>query len=41
VFESKEKIILVQEYANGGELYDLISTKSRLTEKEARILFSK
>ena len=39
MFENKDKIILVQEYADGGELYDFISTKGKLTEKEARILF--
>ena len=39
VFENKDKIILVQEYADGGELYDFISLKGRLTEKEARALF--
>ena len=39
MFENKEKIILVQEYADGGELYDHISSKGRLTEKEARVLF--
>lgn len=39
VFENKEKIILVQEFADGGELYDFISSKGRLTEKEARMLF--
>ena len=39
VFENKDKIILVQEFADGGELYDYISTKGRLTEKEARLLF--
>jgi len=39
VFENKDKIILVQEFADGGELYDHISAKGRLTEKEARLLF--
>lgn len=39
VFENKEKIILVMEYADGGEMYDHISSKGRLTENEARKLF--
>ncbi|XP_067932439.1 NUAK family SNF1-like kinase 1 [Watersipora subatra] len=39
VFENKDKIILVQEFADGGELYDYISSKGKLTEKEARLLF--
>jgi len=39
VFENKEKIIIVMEYADGGELYDHISNKGRLTEKEARKIF--
>lgn len=39
VFENKDKIILVQEFADGGELYDYISSKGKLTEREARLLF--
>ena len=39
VFENKEKIILVMEYADGGEMYDYISSRGRLTENEARKLF--
>jgi len=39
VFENKEKIILVMEYADGGEMYDHISTRGKLTENEARKLF--
>lgn len=39
MFENKEKIILVMEYADGGEMYDYISSRGRLTENEARTLF--
>ena len=39
VFENKEKIILVMEYADGGEMYDYISSRGRLTESESRTLF--
>ncbi|CAJ0579938.1 unnamed protein product, partial [Mesorhabditis spiculigera] len=39
VFENKEKIILVMEYANGGELYDFVSSKGSLPEAEARRIF--
>ncbi|XP_078679023.1 NUAK family SNF1-like kinase 1 [Branchiostoma floridae x Branchiostoma belcheri] len=39
VFENKEKIVLVMEFASGGELYDYISERQRLTETEARRIF--
>lgn len=39
VFENKEKIVLVMEYASGGELYDYLSFKKVLTEAEARRVF--
>ncbi|CAJ0931157.1 unnamed protein product, partial [Mesorhabditis belari] len=39
VFENKEKIILVMEYASGGELYDFVSGKGSLAEAEARRIF--
>lgn len=39
VFENKEKIILVMEYASGGELYDYVSTFGSLPESEARRIF--
>ncbi|XP_072026861.1 uncharacterized protein [Amphiura filiformis] len=38
VFESKEKIVLVMEYASGGELYDYINS-DKLTAEEARRFF--
>lgn len=38
VFENKDKIILVMECADGGELYDYINN-NRLTEKDARRIF--
>lgn len=38
VFENKDKIILVMESADGGELYDYINNR-HLTEKDARRVF--
>ncbi|XP_050430680.1 NUAK family SNF1-like kinase 1 isoform X2 [Adelges cooleyi] len=39
VFENREKIVLVMEYAAGGELYDFLSEKKVLAEEEARRIF--
>ncbi|KAI1729903.1 protein kinase domain-containing protein [Ditylenchus destructor] len=39
VFENKDKIILVMEYASGGELYDYVSKFGSLPESEARRIF--
>ncbi|CAH0555404.1 unnamed protein product [Brassicogethes aeneus] len=39
VFENKEKMVLVMEYAAGGELYDYLSARKVLTEVEARRIF--
>ncbi|CEF60084.1 Protein kinase domain and Serine/threonine-/dual specificity protein kinase, catalytic domain and Protein kinase-like domain-containing protein [Strongyloides ratti] len=39
VFENKDKIILVMEYACGGELYDYVSKNGSLPEHEARRIF--
>uniref|UniRef100_A0AC34F6N9 Protein kinase domain-containing protein n=1 Tax=Panagrolaimus sp. ES5 TaxID=591445 RepID=A0AC34F6N9_9BILA len=39
VFENKDKIILVMEYASGGELYDYVSKNGSLPEGEARRIF--
>ncbi|KAI6207147.1 Protein kinase domain-containing protein [Aphelenchoides besseyi] len=39
VFENKDKIILVMEYASGGELYDYVSKFGSLAEAEARRIF--
>ncbi|VDK46632.1 unnamed protein product [Anisakis simplex] len=39
VFENRDKIILVMEYASGGELYDYVSTYGSLPEAEARRIF--
>ena len=39
VFENKEKMVLVMEYAAGGELYDYLSERKVLTELEARRVF--
>ncbi|XP_029995533.1 NUAK family SNF1-like kinase 1 [Sphaeramia orbicularis] len=39
VFESRDKIVIVMEYASRGELYDYIQERQRLPETEARSIF--
>ncbi|XP_061591990.1 NUAK family SNF1-like kinase 1 [Cololabis saira] len=39
VFESRDKIVIVMEYASRGELYDYIQERRRLPESEARSIF--
>ncbi|UJR35847.1 hypothetical protein I4U23_028591 [Adineta vaga] len=39
VYESREKIILVMEYASGGELYDYLNRMRRIPESQARAIF--
>lgn len=39
VFESRERIVMVMEYASGGELYEYIQKRERLSEQEARYFF--
>uniref|UniRef100_A0A8C5PS94 non-specific serine/threonine protein kinase n=1 Tax=Leptobrachium leishanense TaxID=445787 RepID=A0A8C5PS94_9ANUR len=39
VFENKDKIVIIMEYASKGELYDYISERRRLTERETRHFF--
>ncbi|KAF4516779.1 hypothetical protein B566_EDAN004618 [Ephemera danica] len=39
VFENREKMVLVMEYAAGGELYDYLSERKVLAEIEARRIF--
>ncbi|CAF2050694.1 unnamed protein product [Rotaria magnacalcarata] len=39
VYESREKIILVMEYASGGELYDYLNRRKRIPESQARSIF--
>lgn len=39
VFENKDKIIIVMEYASVGELYDYVNDRLRITENEARSFF--
>ena len=39
VFENRDKMVLVMEYAAGGELYDYLSEKKVLSESEARRIF--
>lgn len=39
VFENSSKIVIVMEYASGGDLYDYISERPRLSERDARHFF--
>ncbi|XP_024240876.1 NUAK family SNF1-like kinase 1 [Oncorhynchus tshawytscha] len=39
VFESRDKIVIVMEYASRGELYDYVNERRRLVETEARDIF--
>ncbi|KAK0064239.1 NUAK family SNF1-like kinase 2, partial [Biomphalaria pfeifferi] len=39
VFEKKDKIVLVMDYAQGGELYDYLNKMGQLSEPEARRIF--
>ncbi|XP_041713052.2 NUAK family SNF1-like kinase 1 [Coregonus clupeaformis] len=39
VFESRDKIVIVMEYASRGELYDYVHERRRLVETEARDIF--
>uniref|UniRef100_A0A8C2VR05 non-specific serine/threonine protein kinase n=1 Tax=Chinchilla lanigera TaxID=34839 RepID=A0A8C2VR05_CHILA len=39
VFENSSKIVIVMEYASQGDLYDYISERQRLSEREARHFF--
>ncbi|XP_059150483.1 NUAK family SNF1-like kinase 1 [Physella acuta] len=39
VFEKKDKIVLVMDYAQGGELYDYLNKMGKLNEREARRIF--
>ncbi|KAG4075968.1 hypothetical protein HA402_003794 [Bradysia odoriphaga] len=39
VFENREKMVLVMEFAAGGELYDYLSERKVLAEDEARRVF--
>ncbi|XP_030063520.1 NUAK family SNF1-like kinase 1 [Microcaecilia unicolor] len=39
VFENKDKIIIVMEYASNGELYDYVNNRQRIAENEARRFF--
>lgn len=39
VFENKDKIVLVMQYASGGELYEYVSQSKFLDESESRRLF--
>lgn len=39
VFENKDKIVIIMEYASKGELYDYISERRRLSERDTRHFF--
>ncbi|KFO30264.1 NUAK family SNF1-like kinase 1 [Fukomys damarensis] len=39
VFENTDKIVIIMEYASKGELYDYISERRRLSERETRHFF--
>ncbi|XP_078091275.1 NUAK family SNF1-like kinase 1 [Mustelus asterias] len=39
VFENKDKMVIVMECASKGELYDYISERRKLSEKETRMFF--
>ncbi|XP_038596060.1 NUAK family SNF1-like kinase 1 isoform X1 [Tachyglossus aculeatus] len=39
VFENRDKLILVMEYASNGELYDYINNRGQISENEARGFF--
>ncbi|XP_068452917.1 NUAK family SNF1-like kinase 1 [Clinocottus analis] len=39
VFESRDKIVIVMEFASRGELYDYVQERRRLPEPEARSIF--
>uniref|UniRef100_UPI00398E9758 NUAK family SNF1-like kinase 2 isoform X1 n=2 Tax=Pristiophorus japonicus TaxID=55135 RepID=UPI00398E9758 len=39
VFENKDKIVIIMEYASKGDLYDFINEKQSLGEQEARHFF--
>ncbi|XP_062401445.1 NUAK family SNF1-like kinase 2 [Sardina pilchardus] len=39
VFENKDKIVIVMEYASRGDLYDYLSQRQKIGEAEARHLF--
>ncbi|KAK3517832.1 hypothetical protein QTP70_021024 [Hemibagrus guttatus] len=39
VFENKDKIVIVMEYASKGELYEYISERRKLSERETRHFF--
>lgn len=39
VFENKDKIVIIMEYASKGELYDYISERRRLSDRETRHFF--
>ncbi|XP_058486929.1 NUAK family SNF1-like kinase 2 [Solea solea] len=39
VFENKDKIVIVMEYASQGDLYDYICDKKRISEQETRHFF--
>lgn len=41
VFENKKHIMMVMEYAGGGDLYHLVKKNKNLTEDETKYIFKK
>lgn len=39
MFENKDKIVIVMEYASRGDLYDYVCDKRHVSEQEARHFF--
>jgi serine/threonine protein kinase len=39
VFENKKHIMMVMEYAGGGDLYHLVKKNKNLTEDETKYIF--
>lgn len=39
MFENKDKIVIVMEYASRGDLYDYIGETQKISEREARHFF--
>ncbi|CAM4662798.1 hypothetical protein PO909_027835 [Leuciscus waleckii] len=39
VFENKDKIVIVMELGSGGDLYDYLSERQRISESQARLFF--
>jgi len=40
VFENQDKIVIVMEYASGGELYNYLESKRGISDEEAKVFFA-